>query len=186
MKSALIVVDVQQSFTQRPYWREHDVPAFVEQVQGLVDRFHGRSLPVLQVFHVEEQDGPKSPFSLHSGLVATLPALRVNPTEVFYKSVHSAMFASNKEGQGLDYWLRRNGVGRLVVSGIRTEQCCETTTRHACDLGYAVSYAIDATLTFPMLSGSGRTVSPEEIKERTELVLAGRFAEVSRAEAIAV
>src|ERR1700741_823283 len=99
MKSALIVVDAQQSFSRRPYWREDDVPAFVRQVQGLIDRFHAHDLPLLQVFHVEEQDGPKGPFSLHSGLVKTLPSLRVDPTEVFYKSVHSAMFASSKAGQ---------------------------------------------------------------------------------------
>jgi len=185
MKTALIVIDVQQSFTRRPYWREEDVPAFLKQVQALVDRFHAAHLPVLQVFHVEEQDGPQNPFSRRSGLVETLPGLRVNPTSVFYKSVHSAMFASNADGQSLDYWLRRNGVGRVVVTGIRTEQCCETSTRHASDLGYAVAYAIDATLTFPMVSGTGRTVLPAQIKEHTELVLAGRFAEVLKAESVA-
>jgi nicotinamidase-related amidase len=103
---------------------------------------------------------------------------------VFSKSVHSAMFASNVEGQSLDYWLRKHGVGRIIVSGIRTEQCCETTTRHASDLGYAVSYAIDATLTFKMVSDSGRVYTPQDIMDRTELVLAGRFAQVSRVEAL--
>jgi hypothetical protein len=94
------------------------------------------------------------------------------------------MFASNAEGQSLDYWLRKQGVDRVLVSGIRTEQCCETTTRHASDLGYAVSYAIDATLTFPMVAGSGRSYTPAEIMDRTELVLAGRFADVVRVEAL--
>lgn len=186
MKSALIVIDVQQSFTRRPYWREEELPRFVDRVQGLVDQFHAADLPVLQAFHVDESAGPGDPFSRHSGLVSTLPGLRVNPTDTFYKSVHSAMFGSNVEGQSLDYWLRRNGVGRLVVSGIRTEQCCETTTRHASDLGYAVTYAIDATLTFPMVSVSGRIFSVEEIQERTELVLAGRFAQVMKAEAVRI
>jgi len=74
----------------------------------------------------------------------------------------------------------------VIVTGIRTEQCCETTTRHASDLGYSVSYAVDATLTFPMVSGSGRTFSAAEIRERTELVLQGRFAKVQRAAAIAM
>jgi nicotinamidase-related amidase len=153
-------------------------------LQGLIDRCGERGLPILQVFHVEEDEGPSGAFSRHSGLVTTLPPLRLNPTETFYKAVHSAMFASTVGGQSLDYWLRRNGVGHLVVTGIRTEQCCETTTRHASDLGYSVSYATDATLTFPMVSASGRTFSAAEIRERTELVLAGRFATVTKAEAV--
>jgi len=186
MQSALIVIDVQQSFMQRPYWRDDELPAFLQRTQALIDRFHAARAPVLQVFHVEESAGAAGPFSQRSGLVATLPDLRVEATETFYKSVHSAMFASTTAGQSLDYWLRRNGVGRVVVCGIRTEQCCETTTRHASDLGYAVTYAIDATLTFPMVSGSGRTFSAQEIREHTALVLAGRFADVLETQAVRV
>jgi len=66
----------------------------------------------------------------------------------------------------------------VIVSGIRTEQCCETTTRHASDSGYSVDYVTDATLTFPMTDRHGRKWSPDEIKERTELVLDGRFARI--------
>ncbi|WP_240315097.1 isochorismatase family protein [Chromobacterium haemolyticum] len=36
---------------------------------------------------------------------------------------------------GLQPWLIRHGIQRLIVSGIRTEQCCETTTPGASDLG---------------------------------------------------
>jgi hypothetical protein len=65
------------------------------------------------------------------------------------------------------------------VSGIRTEQCCETTTRHASDMGFEVDYVSEATLTFTMKHPvSGRVFTPQEIKERTELVLHGRFATV--------
>jgi len=188
MKSALLVIDVQQSFTRRPYWGEDDLPGFLSQLQKLIDRADAAGVAVLQVFHVDEV-GAENPFSRESGLIQALPELRIKPAEVFHKSVHSAMFASNANGQSLDYWLRNHGVGRLIVTGIRTEQCCETTTRHASDLGYAVSYAIDATLTFPMVyksgvSGSGRRYSTAEIRERTELVLEGRFAKVQRAEAV--
>jgi nicotinamidase-related amidase len=184
MKSALIVVDVQQSFTRRPYWSEQDVPAFIARLQQLVNRSRAAGVPVLQVFHVDESEGPQGAFSQHSGLVSTLPQLDITPQEVFRKSVHSAMFGSDAQGRSLDYWLRTHGIERVIVTGIRTEQCCETTTRHASDLGYRVSYALDATLTFPMTADSGRTYSAADIKDRTALVLAGRFAEVTAAEAI--
>ena len=80
---------------------------------------------------------------------------------------------------GLDGWLRERGIRRLLVAGIRTEQCCETTTRVASDLGYQVDFVSEATLTFPMTDPrSGRTYSAQDIRERTELVLRDRFARI--------
>lgn len=186
MSTALIVVDVQNSFKQRPYWTEQDAPAFVATLQGLIDRSSQRDIPVLQVFHVESQDGPKGPFSMDSGFVSTLDGLRIHPTEVFHKTVHSALFGKTASGQTLEQWLREHRITHVIVTGIRTEQCCETTTRHASDSGFEVTYVMDATLTFPMVSRSGREFSPADIKERTELVLAGRFAQVVDAKAVLV
>lgn len=96
------------------------------------------------------------------------------PDVTFHKSRHSA-FA----GTGLEIWLTQRGINRLIVSGIRTEQCCETTTRHASDLGYSVDYITEATLTFPMTHPSGTVFSADDIRKRTELVLAGRFARIA-------
>lgn len=185
MKSALMVVDVQQSFLHRPYWEASELQPFLVQLQSLIDRAQAARIPILQVFHVENED-PHNPFSIASGYVKAMDELRIDPSDVFHKSVHSAMFASNAEGQSIDHWLRRHGVGRVIVTGIRTEQCCETTTRHASDLGYEVAYVTDATLTFPMVSESGRYFSAADIRERTELVLAGRFATVVKAQAVSL
>lgn len=177
-RTALIVIDVQQSFRHRPYWSEEEVPAFVETLQQLLDRARVAGTPVLQVFHEQEDEGPTSPFSQASGLVRTLPELDIEPDAVFHKSVHSALFARGASGQTLEQWLRTHAITRVVVTGIRTEQCCETTARHASDLGFEVRYVTAATLTFPMTSASGRCYSAQEIRDRTELVLDGRFATV--------
>lgn len=49
----------------------------------------------------------------------------------------------------------------------------------ASDLGYAVDFVSEATLTFPMThAGSGQTFSAQDITTRTELVLADRFARI--------
>jgi nicotinamidase-related amidase len=184
MKTALLVIDVQQSFQQRPYWKGAEVGPFLANVQQLIDRAQAARIPVLQVFHFEEDEGPAGPFSAQAGHVKALAELRIAPTAVFRKNVHSSLYGRDEQGRTLEAWLRENGIEHVIVTGIRTEQCCETTTRHASDLGYAVTYAMDATLTFPMLSGSGRHYSAAEIRDRTELVLEGRFAKVQRAEAI--
>jgi nicotinamidase-related amidase len=167
--TALVVIDVQESFRHRPYWDPTEVPAFLTSLQALVDGAQAAGMPVLQVFHVDDEGS----FSLASGHVVTMAGLSIAPTAVFHKRRHSALV-----GSGLDVWLVRAGIRRLIVSGIRTEQCCETTTRHASDAGYDVDYVTEATLTFPMTDRHGRVWSPAEIRARTELVLEGRFARI--------
>jgi nicotinamidase-related amidase len=171
--TALLVIDAQESFRHRPYYREADVPAFVDRVQRLVDGAKAAGIPIVQIFHVEDN----GPFAESSGFVTTLAPLVITPDAVFRKRRHSALV-----GSGLDVWLNQNGIRHLIVSGIRTEQCCATTTRHASDLGYSVDYVGEATLTFPMTDSAGREWSAAEIKARTELVLAGRFARIATVE----
>jgi nicotinamidase-related amidase len=171
--TALIVVDVQESFRQRPYWSAADAPPFLASLQKLIDGAKAQGIPVVQIFHVED-DGV---FSLASGHVRTMTGLSIAPDAVFHKRSHSALV-----GSGLDVWLVRHGIRRLIVTGIRTEQCCETTTRHASDVGYEVDYVTDATLTFAMTDARGRRWAADEIKARTELVLDGRFARIATVE----
>lgn len=168
--TALIVIDAQESFRNRPYFCEDDIPRYAGRQQELIDGGRAAGWHILQVFHVEEE----GVFSEASGLVRTLDPLSIQPTETFRKRRHSALV-----GSGVDVWLTEHGVRRVVVSGIRTEQCCETTTRHASDLGYGVDFVSEATLTFPMTDSSGRVWSAEEIRARTELVLDGRFARIA-------
>ncbi|WP_313389453.1 cysteine hydrolase family protein [Achromobacter aegrifaciens] len=181
MKQALIVIDVQDSFRQRPFWDEAEYPAFVEQIQSLIDAAQARDIPVLQVFHTSVSNDPANPFSMASGHVKTLKELRIEPTAVFHKTVHSSLYAKDADGASLQDWLVKHGIEGIIVSGIRTEQCCETTSRHASDAGYKVVFPTDATLTFAMQSPSGQHYTPAEIRDRTELVLQGRFARIARA-----
>jgi nicotinamidase-related amidase len=171
--TALLVIDVQESFRQRPYFREDDVAAFIGRQQALIDGAQSRGIPVVRIFHVEEE----GVFSEASGFVTTLAPLRIAPAVTFRKRRHSALV-----GSGLDVWLTEHGIRRIIISGIRTEQCCETTTRHASDLGYTVDYVGEATLTFPMTDATGREWSAAEIRARTELVLADRFARIATVE----
>jgi|SRR5215469_2738394 len=186
MPQALLVIDVQESFRKRPYFREAELPGFLANVQSLIDRCRAGGIPVVQIFHREPGADPANPFSAASGYVRAMPELTLHADAVFHKSVHSAMFGTSADGTTLEAWLRGKGIDALLVTGIRTEQCCETTARHASDLGFEVRYVSDATLTFPMRTRAGREVSAEEIRERTEMVLEGRFARVvSSGEALA-
>ncbi len=174
MKSCLVLIDIQESFRHRPYFTERDLPAYLAAQNALIEGCQRLSVPVVRVFHVDGEPVPGNPFALASGHVRPLEGLApVDAAATFHKSRHSALV-----GTGLDVWLTQNGISRLVVSGIRTEQCCETTTRHASDLGWEVDYVTDATLTFDMKHEDGSPLPAATIKARTAAVLKDRFARI--------
>jgi nicotinamidase-related amidase len=176
MKNCLIVIDVQESFRHRPYFSERDVPAYLQAQNALIAGFAKRGDPIVRVFHVEGPAVASNPFALESGHISPLQGLLdFKPAHTVHKNRHSAVV-----GTDLAVWLTQQGVGKLTISGIRTEQCCETTTRHASDMGYAVTYVPDATLTFDMQHLDGTLLSAGDIKARTAAVLDGRFAKVAK------
>jgi nicotinamidase-related amidase len=179
MTTALLVIDVQHSFTQRPYFETDGLTAYVDAQNRLIEGFQAAGLPIVRVFHVQPDASGADPFSLASGHVRPLEGLRDFAADLtVHKTRHSALV-----GSGLDVWLTQQGVKRLVISGIRTEQCCETTTRHASDLGWDVIYVPEATLTFTMTHPDGSPLTPAQLRARTAAVLDGRFARVLDAEA---
>ena len=168
--TAVLAIDIQQSFLHAAYWRDDDVPAFRDAVLRLLDGAAQRGWPAVRILH---QDGDDA-FSPESGLVRPLDWMPADADVTFTKHVHNAFTDT-----GLEAWLRERGIRRLVITGIRSEQCCETTSRVGSDLGFEVDYVTEATLTFPMVhAGSGRRYDVQEIKQRTELVLDGRFARI--------
>ena len=172
MKTCLIVIDVQESFRQRPYFTANDLPAYLAAQNALIEGSVAQGIPVVRIFHSEGPADASNAFAVESGHVRALDGLAAfDAAATFTKSRHSALV-----GTGLDVWLTRHGIQRLIVSGIRTEQCCETTTRHASDLGWEVDFVTDATLTWDMAQPDGCTLPAADIKARTATVLAGRFA----------
>jgi nicotinamidase-related amidase len=172
--TCLLVIDAQQSFTRRPYFDAAHVAAYLAAQNRLIAEAAAQHLPIVRVFHEEPRDDPANPFSRASGLVRPLEGLSdFDATLTVYKTRHSALV-----GTGLDVWLVAQGIRRLVVSGIRTEQCCETTARHASDLGWDVTFVPEATLTFDMPLQGGARLTVAQIRERTAAVLDKRFAKV--------
>ncbi|TAG26867.1 MAG: isochorismatase family protein [Burkholderiales bacterium] len=174
MKTALIVIDVQESFAHRPYFSEINLPIYLQHQNALIAGCISQGIPIVRVFHVEGEKVASNPFALESGKIRALQGLAdFDAAHTVHKSRHSALV-----GTGLDVWLTQQGIQKLIISGIRTEQCCETTTRHASDLGWQVEYVTDATLTFDMQNADGSPLSAADIKTRTATVLDRRFARV--------
>ncbi|WNE99857.1 isochorismatase family protein [Streptomyces luomodiensis] len=169
MNRALIVVDVQESFRARPSWEQIADPRIADPVNRLVRLARAEGDQVIWVLHTEP--GSEGVFDPEQGQVRLLAELeRPAPGEpVLHKTSHNAFTTTP-----LHQLLTTAGVRELVVCGIRTEQCVETTTRVGSDLGYRVVFVTDATTTHPI-----GELSAEAVIERAEAVLRGRFARIA-------
>ncbi len=185
MTSALVVIDVQESFRHRPNWQVVSHPGIVADVRRLVDAARAAGDLVVWVLHAEPGTGDVfDPASGHVRLMDGLTPAAGEP--VLTKTSRNAFTTTN-----LAQLLTGRGIRDLTICGIQTEQCCETTTRLAADLGYDVTFVIDATATFPIphrdapagrsvaeVLADPRTLGTGEIIARTEYALAGRFATI--------
>ena len=193
MTSALVVIDVQESFRHTPLWGGNSNPDLEADVNRLVEIARSRGDLVVWVTHSEPGSG--SPFDPASGLVRLMSGLTApRPGEPrLTKTAHNAFTTTDLQRR-----LTSAGIGDLVVCGIRTEQCCETTARLAFDLGYTVTFVTEATATTPLphrdapvgrslaeVLADPATLSTDEIVRRTEYALAGRFARISTIEEVA-
>ena len=186
MTSALIVIDVQESFRQQPQWAAISNPAVAARAADLVAAARARGELVVWVLHAEPGTG--GVFDPARGHVRLMDGLAPHDGEpVITKSSHNAFTTTN-----LAQLLTSRGIGELVICGIRTEQCCETTARVASDLGYQVTFVTEATATSPIehrdappgrglaeILADPRTLPVADVLARTEYALAGRFATIA-------
>jgi nicotinamidase-related amidase len=184
--TALIVIDVQESFRQQPQWAASSNPAVAARAAELVAAARERGELVIWVLHAEPGTG--GPFDPARGLVRLMDGLAPRDGEpVITKTSHNAFTTTN-----LAQLLTGQGIGELVICGIRTEQCCETTARVAADLGYRVTFVTEATATSPIehrdapqgrglaeILADPRTLPAADVLARTEYALAGRFATIA-------
>jgi nicotinamidase-related amidase len=177
-QSALIVIDVQDSFKQGARWQKRSNPSFEANLTKLIDGYRKASLPVVFILHTD----PDPAFREDSPHFKLMSFLTRRPEEpLFVKSTRNAFTST-----ALQPHLLSKGVRRIVITGIQTEQCCETTARLGKDLGFEVDFVTEATLTFPIPDPSrpGVELSTDAIRERTEYVLRGRFARIAAADEV--
>ena len=176
MKTAVLVIDVQESFRQRKSWAQVSNPDIAADVSRLVDTARRAGHEVVWILHADTESEGSAPFNPASGFVRVFEGLDPAHDEpIIIKTSRNAFTTTN-----LGQYLMRRGVRRVAIAGIQTEQCCETTARLAADLGYDVTFVTEATATFPITRpDSGEVLGTAEIISHTEFALAGRFARIS-------
>jgi nicotinamidase-related amidase len=171
-QSALLVVDAQDSFKVGPRWERRNNRQFERNVSALIDAYRAAGLPVIFFLHTDGDPGFERD-SVHLRLMDFIQPRTDEP--VMLKDTRNAFTSTT-----LQVKLLALGIRRLAVTGISMEQCCETTTRVAADLGYAVDFVIDGTMTFPIPNHDvpGEEIGVDAIEERTAYALRRRFARI--------
>ena len=166
MSRALIVIDVQRGFAD-PGWGPRNNPRCEENVAALVERWQRAGEPIVLVRHDSEEPG--SPLAVGRPGNDFQDVVPAEADLLVTKQTHSAFHGT----PDLAAWLRERGIGEVAICGIQTNMCCETTARVADDLGFAMTFVIDATHTFDLPG-----MSADELARATAATLAADFGEV--------
>ena len=170
--AALVVIDVQNEFDSPEHGRR-DNPDAESNIGRLVAAWQASGRPIVRVAQTEDEGGfaPGTGGHAFKDVIADL-----KPELDLRKDVHSAFHGD----PDLDGWLKERGIAQIVICGIQTNRCCESTARIGCDLGYDVIFAVDATHTFDKIGPDGAHYPAEQLAAATAASLHGYFATVVR------
>jgi len=135
MTSALLIIDV-QTVLCAGQWAVHEADAVVQRINAVSARARAAGLPVVVVQH-EEAEGPMQ-FDAQGWQLA--PALEVGAADLRLRKTGSDAFHQTE----LQALLQAHGVDHLIVCGMQTDFCVDSTVRRALALGYPVTLVSDA------------------------------------------
>lgn len=168
-ESALLVIDMQQGLfygTPSPHASE----TVLSTLRQLIEKARQAGAPVFFARHI----GPEgSPFSEQSPLTQLIPELEVHEEKdrVFTKRFPSCFRETDLQEQ-----LRQKGIKRLIVTGMKTEFCVDTTCRAAAEQGFEAVLISDGHTTV-----NNDFLTAEQIIAHHNRTLSGPFVTLSTA-----
>ncbi len=179
--TALLNVDMQNCFVHGHPVSAPDGLAVQERINRLAARCRASGILVIHTSHVLRPDGSnagvlrENPFvqqgminkgsassALHKGLV-------VDERDLLLDKPRFGAF----HGTDLELILRSRGIDTVIITGIATNVCCETTAREAMVRDFHVLFLSDGTATFPI-----GEVSAAEIQRATCATIGFLFGQV--------
>lgn len=157
-RMALINVDMQNCFVQDSPIAAPDGLDLLARINQLAAVCRAAGIPVIHTSHVLRPDGS------NMGLLAELAPVKagiinrgapsaalhkdlvVDPRDILLEKPRFGAFY----GTDLDMILRTRGIDTVIIAGIATNVCCETTAREAMVRDFRVFFLSDGTTTFGM------------------------------------
>jgi len=148
---ALLVLDVQKYFfSESSHAFIPSAAAIVDGINRLSKAFWARGLPVIMTRHINTLEDAGRMSIWWRGFLAEADPLSLLIDEldaggavVLKKSQYDAFHDTP-----LSELLREKGVRQIVITGVMTHLCCETTARSGFVRGFDVFFAVDGTATY--------------------------------------
>ncbi len=149
-KAALLVIDMQKYFVdESSHFCILSARAIVKNIKNLQDAFLAHHLPVFQTRHLNTEQNAGQMLGWWGELIREedplseiVDDLHDDRIEIVNKSQYDALLNTN-----LETLLKYKEIGLVVVTGVMTHLCCESTTRGAFMRGFEVLFTIDASAT---------------------------------------
>lgn len=149
--SALLVLDMQSYFLDpASHAFIPSAPAILAGINALIDAYTRHGLPVFLSRHLNTTQDAGMMASWWRDLISTEnplsnfdPQLEWQKGIAFTKTRYDAFLDSP-----LEAYLRTNNVEQVVICGVMTHLCCETTARSAFMRGFEVLFTVDGTATY--------------------------------------
>ena len=181
-RMALLNVDMQKLFVENSPVAAPTGRQVLEQINGLIEASRNAGVQIVHISHILRDDHSNvgimgeilPPVSLEmikksAPSAALHPDLNVADGDILLDKPRFGGFQSTD----LEMVLRSRGIDTVIITGIATNVCCETTAREANVRDFRVFFLSDATATFPI-----GDVSAEEIQKVTCATLGFAFAQV--------
>jgi nicotinamidase-related amidase len=175
MKSALLLIDIQNDYFPGGAMALAGAVEAGNRAKSLLAAFRAKSLPVIHIQHISTR--PDATFFLPGSKGAEInDCVAPGDGETLFQKHFPNSF---RDTPLLDH-LRSRQITRLVIAGMMTHMCIDTTTRAAADLGFSCALAHDACAT-RALSFNGVEVPAEMVHTAYLAGLNGLFAQVKSA-----
>lgn len=177
--AALILVDVQQGFSETDYFGgNRNNPDAEANIKKILDAWRSQNRPIFHIKHNSTE--PNSPLRPNQAGNDIQPAVAPQGDEpLIGKTVNSAFI-----GTDLEQRLQDAGIEQVVIVGLTTNHCVSTTTRMSGNLGFDTILIDDATATFDRTGVDG-TVYPAQLIHDTAIAnLHDEFATILTTDAV--
>ena len=178
MKPALVLVDIQQDYF--PNGRMEVVGSVKASLvaKKLLDHFRGKSLAIVHIQHISARPGATFLLPNTEG-INIHESVKPFPSEIVIKK----QFPNSFRETDLQEHLLSKGIKELVICGMMSHMCIDTTTRAAFDMGYTCMVAHDACATRNMVF-NGIDIPAKHVHGSYMAALGAVFAKVSSADDI--
>ena len=176
MTQALLIVDIQNDYFPGGAMELEGSLLAAAKAGQLPQAFRRKSKPVIHIQHVSTRPGSTFFLPNTKGVEIHEAVAPVAGETVIQKNYPNSF----RETPLLDH-LKQLGVTELVIAGMMTQMCIDTTTRAAADLGFQCFLAHDACAT-RALSFGGVTVPAAQVQTAFLAALNGLFAKVQPVE----